>query len=449
MLDAKPIAQLGDPLPTPPVLSGGAPLLGHMLEFYRDQEQFFRRGYREHGDVFAVKFAGQPVAILVGPENHDFFFSHTDKELDMEAPYGFLAAMFGKIAFLGNHETYLLHRPVLHSLFGRQQMVDYLEVMSRAVAEWVDGLGESGEIDITFAMQELVKEVAGRCFLGDAAHARLEAAGFWEEYDILSKSLDPLLYKLPLPKFIRRDQAKRRIGEILRPLIDERRAQPQDDGFQRLLEQPDASGKPLPEDIVANFFSAILFAGHETTAGQAAWSLIQLAEHPEVLENVRAEVDEVLAGDRVVDHIKLRDLRLVDAAVKETGRMHPSAETLIRGVKQDVQLGGYRIPKGWFVMTSTAAAHFIPGLFQDPFAYDPTRFLERKEGKANEYISFGGGMHKCTGMNFANAEMAIITALLFQRYEIELITPIDKVGVSRSGSSRPTKALIRYRRRPS
>jgi sterol 14-demethylase len=328
-------------------------------------------------------------------------------------------------------------------------MVEYLAVMSRVVNQWQERLGHEGEIEITHALVELVKEVAGRSFLGDTVHERLEAAGFWRQYDVLGASLDPLLYKLPLPKFIRRDIAKRRIRQILQPLIDERRANPVDDGFQRLLDQPDGNGEQLPDDIVAAFFSAIMFAGHETTAGQAAWSVIQVAQHPTLMQELRAEVNAALGDSAEVDHTALRNMPLVDAAVKETGRMRPSAETLIRAAEEDLELDGYTIPAGWLVMTSTAAAHFIPEYFDDPFAYNPRRYLERKEGRGHQLITFGGGMHTCTGKNFAGAEMAIITALLFRDFDVQLVTPYDEIGVVRTGSSRPGKAVVRYKRRNS
>ncbi len=262
-----------------------------------------------------------------------------------------------------------------------------------------------------------------------------------------SASLDPLLYNWPLPKFKRRDIAKQRIHDILQPIIEERRLQPIDDGFQRLLEQPDGAGQPLPDDVISSIFSALMFAGHETTAGQAAWSVIQLAQHGEVQKRVVKEAQQALAGSRVVDHVKMRELKLVEAAVRESGRMHPSAETLFRDVKEDVEVKGYRIPKGWFVMTSTAAAHFLPAVYPEPFAYRPARFLEDGEGKGFDYISFGGGIHKCTGINFASAEMAIIVTLLFSQFEVELVTPPERIGVQRSGSSRPGTAILHYKRR--
>jgi sterol 14-demethylase len=447
MIKSEPLSTAARPPAPPPEVSGRIPVLGHMLNFYRDQEGLFRRGYGEHGNVFTIQLMGQKVAVVVGPEEQAFFFKETDKTLDMEKSYGFLAAMFGKIAFLGTHETYLNHRPVLHSLFGRDLMVEYLAVMSRVVNKWLERLGHEGEIEITHELVELVKEVAGRSFLGDAVHERLEASGFWKQYDILGASLDPLLYKLPLPKFIRRDIAKRRIRQILQPLIDERRANPVDDGFQRLLDQPDGKGEQLPDDIVAAFFSALMFAGHETTAGQAAWSVIQVAQHPTVMQQLRAEVEAALGDSDEVDHVALRNMPLVDAAVKETGRMRPSAETLIRTAEEDIELDGYTIPAGWLVMTSTAAAHFIPEYFSDPYRYDPLRYLERKEGRGHQLITFGGGLHTCTGKNFASAEMAIITALFFRDYDAELVTPYEDIGVVRTSSSRPGKAIIRYKRR--
>lgn len=447
MLKTKTVPHFDSSRPTPPLISGALPLLGHTLAFYKDQDGFFRKSHKEQGDIFTINLMGQPIVVLVGAEQHEFFFKQTDHQLDMEKPYGFLAAMFGKIAFLGTHEQYLLHRPVLHSLFGRDLMVGYLGVMSRVVQKWLDGLSDQGEMDISAEMVLLVKEVAGRCFLGDVVHERLSAAGFWGQYDALSASLDPIFYNWPLPKFIRRDIAKKRIRAILQPLIDERRRAPIDDGFQRLLDQPDGAGNKLPDEIVASFFAAFMFAGHETTAGQAAWSVIQLARHSQTLDQVRAEVKEVMAGAGEVNHIHLRDLKLTTAAVQETGRMRPSAETLIRAVKEDIEYKGYLIPRGWFVMTSTAAAHFLPDAYSDPFRYNPSRYSDSSEGKGFSYIAFGGGLHKCTGMNFASAEMAIIVALLSSQFDLELVTPYEKIKVQRSGSSRPGRAIMRYKRR--
>ncbi len=435
---------------TPPFVSGALPLLGHALEFMRNQDGLLRRGYREHGQVFALRMFRNPVAVLTGPENQKYFFTMTDKTLDMEKPYDFLATIFGKVAFLGSHATYMNQRPVLHVLFGREQMTKYLPEMQVAVQEWLDGLGDSGEMELTDEMNRLVQEVAGRCFLGPEVHARLGAA-FWRDYALLGKALDPLLPpRLPLPKFIRRDQAKARIRRALAPIIAERRngTERRADGFQLLLETAQADGQPLPAEVVDSMIMALMFAGHETTAGQAAWSIIHLLRHPEYRARVQAELAQVFPPGTAYDHVKLRELEATRLAVDETSRLTPSTETLFRAAEEDIVLDGYTIPRGWLVQTSTAVGHALPEVFSDADSFDPLRFsAERREGKhtfAN--ITFGGGLHKCAGMNFANAEMTLVLALLFQQFDLELLT--DEIKVERGlGASRPTKTWVRYQRK--
>ena len=88
-------------------------------------------------------------------------------------------------------------------------------------------------------------------------------------------------------------------------------------------------------------------------------------------------------------------------------------------------------------------------MFEEPDYYDPLRFApDRAEDKADRFtlIGFGGGGHKCTGMNFANTEIAVITTLLLQQFDLSLATP--KPGVARgTGANRPTPTLVRYRRK--
>ena len=86
---------------------------------------------------------------------------------------------------------------------------------------------------------------------------------------------------------------------------------------------------------------------------------------------------------------------------------------------------------------------------RQPDTYDPLRFApERAEDKADRFalIGFGGGGHKCMGMNFANNEIAVITALLLQQFELDLIT--RDPGIARGvGANKPLPTIARYRRK--
>ena len=152
----------------------------------------------------------------------------------------------------------------------------------------------------------------------------------------------------------------------------------------------------------------LMFAGHETTVGQTAWTIIQLLQNPDYLQIVKTELAENLPPSREIDNRVLNNLEHVGWAVQETTRMHPSADIVMRVVNEEIEFGDYRVPPGWLVFTAAGTAHRRPDLFADPDSYDPLRFAPgRAEDRQHRFamIGFGGGMHKCAGMNFANNEM--------------------------------------------
>lgn len=438
--------------PTPPLVSGALPGLGHALEFRSDRTALMRRGFEEHGNIFAIKLANQNVAVLIGPDNQRFFFMETDKALGIQEPYRFLRAMFGEMLFLAPHEVYLDQRTVVMEAFRREKMLHYADVMQDVVQEWLNGLGDSGEIEIVGEITRLVQEVAGNCFLGREVHQRL-GREFWDLYIDLAKGLDPLLPpNLPLPKFRRRDRAKAGLQRILEPVIVERRQHPEryDDFLQDLVNKRYPDGRLAEQEMIVNLLVGLMFAGHETTAGQAAWTIILLLQNPHYLRLVQQEIQQVAPYSVHIDPRRMMQLDHISWAVREVERMRPSADMLMRTVEQDVELGGYLIPQGWLVQVAQDVAHNLPALFDDPETFDPLRYAPgRAEDKQDRFalIGFGGGTHKCTGMNFANMEMTVITALLFQQFDLELVTKHPQVQRG-LGASRPDCAVVRYRRKP-
>ena len=162
--------------PIPPFVSGALPVLGHAAEFQRNRTDLIRRGFVAHGSVFAMKLANQNVAVVIGPEHQKKFFMETDGRLSIQEPYQFLRAMFGEVLFLAPHDEYLQQRPLVQELFKREKMLHYTDVMQEVVQEWLDGLGDSGEIELTSEITTLVQEVAGNCFLGPDVHQRRSSA---------------------------------------------------------------------------------------------------------------------------------------------------------------------------------------------------------------------------------------------------------------------------------
>jgi sterol 14alpha-demethylase len=437
--------------PTPPVVSGARPVVGHLLEFMKNQPGLVERGFKEHGPLFTVKLMSQNVAFLIGPEYHRVFFMETDKALNISTPYKFLRVTFGDVLFIATHDEYLRQRPFIQQAFRREKMAHYTTVMQREVQRWLDNLGESGEFDIAGEMAHLAQQVAGAALMGDKFQ---EDAGeeFWELYDDLSGSMDPVLPPhLPLPKFYRRDRARERMRAILLPMLEERRRNPDDydDFLQDFANSHYPDGQPIEDEVLFNLMVALMFAGHETTAGQAAWNIILLLQNPEYMAKVQEEVNRVMPYGTSIDLKTLHELTHLGYAVTETERLRPSVPMLIRDVDETIAVGDYVIPAGWKVQVAQEIAHTLPQYFDEPEQYDPLRYAPgREEDKAHRFtlIGFGGGVHKCTGMNFANNEQMVIAALLLQQYDLELVTnnPVIERGM---GANKPKPTIVRYRRK--
>jgi sterol 14-demethylase len=213
--------------PTPPLVSGALPVLGHAVEFGNDRTTLLQRGFEEHGCVFSIRLANKNVAVLIGPEHQKTFFMETDKSLGIQEPYKFLRAMFGEVLFLAPHEVYLDQRAVVLEAFRREKMLHYTNIMQEVVQQWLDTLDDAGEFELVTTITRLVQDVAGACFLGHDVHQQL-GRQFWDLYVDLAKGLDPLVpSNLPLPKFIRRDRARAKMNAILKPIIAERRTHPE------------------------------------------------------------------------------------------------------------------------------------------------------------------------------------------------------------------------------
>ncbi len=439
-------------LPTPPVLSGAKPGIGHLLEFNKNRAGLILRGVEEAGQVFTIKLGPQNVAVLIGPEYHRTFFMETDKKLNISTPYKFLRASFGEVLFIAGHDEYLRQRPFVTQAFRREKMAYYITIMEREVQKWLDTLGEDGQFEVVETMGWLTQNVAGSALMGDRFMAEA-GPEFWDLYADLGKALDPVLPpNLPLPKFWRRDKARARMAEIIKPILEERRANPDayDDFLQDFVQSRYAdTDDPIEDEVLLNLMLGLMFAGHETTAGQAAWNIILLLQHPDFLSLVREEIDRHAPYGQPVTGRTLHALTHMGYAVTETERLRPSADLLLRDVDEDIEVGGYRIPAGWKVQVSSEVAHRLDDVFAEPDYYDPLRYAPgREEDKSDRFtlIGFGGGTHKCTGMNFANNEISVITTLLLQQFDLELATRHSEVarGV---GANRPTPTVIRYHRK--
>ena len=438
----------------PPALKG-LPLLGNYLGYRRDRVGLFRRGYDELGPIFSIRLGPQRAAVLIGPDYHRFFFEEADRTLSLPEVYRFVVPMFGGVLNAARDErTRRAHLDLLHSAFRGARMQGYIKVMEQEVSDWLDTLGAGGDFEIYETFAGLGMRIAASAFLGRGVRGRMDE--FLPLFHDLARGMDFILPPdLPLPRFQRRDVARRRLYEMIRPVFDEHRACPGRHGefLQAIVDAGGRGEGAEADETAAGLALMTIFTGYIATAAQTCWSLILLLQHPHYLALIEQEREAIL-DDRpgAIDASSLQRLECLDRALKESQRLHPVMSHYARFNARSYELGGYLVPKGWLTMVCPAVAHRLPEVFADPDRFDPDRFAPGRAedcGRPYSLIGFGAGLYRCPGAGFGTNEMKCILSLLLRRYTLEL-PGTDPGAAFDMGVTRPSPPYrVRYRSRMS
>jgi sterol 14-demethylase len=452
---SEPLVPTGGRGAAPPVASGRLPWLGHLLAMRRDPLALLRRVHEECGAAGEIDLAGHRIVLFYGAAAQEAFFRAPDAHLDQAAAYPFMKPIFGPgVVFDATPEQ---RKQAMRNRSLRDQfMRGHAEMIAAETERMLAGFGEKGEFDLLDFMAELTIYTSSACLIGKEFRDELDSDIYRLFYD-LERGTDAIAYvnpDLPLPAFRKRDRARRqlvaRLGEIFERR--ERAGSSSQDLFAVLRRLRDAEGRPrFSTDVITGMFISMMFAGHHTTSVSTSWALIELLRHPEWFSRVVAELDALYADGRSVSYQALREIPLLECALKESLRLHPPLILLMRKAMRDYEYGGFRVPAGKTVGVSIAVSNRMPEHFPDPDRYDPARYLPPREEDKQPFawIPFGAGRHRCVGAAFAMMQMKAILSILLRRYELELAQP---AGTYRNDLSKMVVAVeqpcrVRYRRR--
>ncbi len=443
----------------PPRVSGGEQADGHLGELRVDPIALLDRVRAECGDVGVFRLADRDVVLLSGAEANELFFRAPEDVLDQAEAYPFMTPIFGEgVVFDAPPERRreMLHNQALRDKFMRGHAATIAEEVRTMVAGWED----EGTIDLLDWFAELTIYTSSACLIGRRFRQELDKR-FAELYHDLERGTDAIAYVdpyAPIESFARRDAARAGLVRLVEGIMERRAAHPPTGDEERdlldvLMSVTEADGSPrFSADQVTGMFISMMFAGHHTTSGTAAWTLIELLRHGPELDAVHRELQDLYAGEAEVSYQALREMPHLESAIKEALRLHPPLILLLRVAKEDMEVGGYSIRAGQMVGASPAVSNRIPEDFPEADSFLPSRYLEpREEDRANPWtwIPFGAGRHRCVGAAFAMMQLKAIFSVLLLDWEFELAQPPDSY---RNDHSKMVVQLqqpcaVRYRRR--
>lgn len=209
------------------------------------------------------------------------------------------------------------------------------------------------------------------------------------------------------------------------PMIEEAMAQWQEmeDYLIQLIGRRRSAGSARPDDLLGALLAAneagswftesevratiemLLFAGHETTTNLIANGMLILLRHPQICATLRQEPG------------------LIPAAIEEMLRLEPPVQMVRRVIEQDMVLAGTRVQKGQRVLLLLASANRDPAQFSEPDRF----VVDRRESRA---LSFGFGIHFCSGAALARLEAQAAFAALLGRFpNLRLAAPELEVPI--------------------
>jgi sterol 14alpha-demethylase len=411
-----------------PRFAGALPLLGHMAKFARDPVALMQQVRAACGTVGEFRMLNKRVVLLSGSAAQEAFCRAADDQLSQKIAYRLMTPIFGEgVVFDAPAERLNEQLRILMPALRDRNMRTYADVFAEEVDGMVRRWGEHGEIDLLDFTAELTTYTSSHCLLGaEFRHGMNDE--FARVYGALEKGVNAIAYVnpyLPLPVFRRRDRARVRLVEMITASIAERRtsgAAP-NDALQVLMDSRYSDGTALTPNEITGILTASMFAGHHTSSGTEAWTLIELMRNPAWLARVVAETDALYARDGGLTYQAFREVPVLEAVLKEVLRLHPPLIILMRGVLRDFTVAGVTIPTGSLVAISPAVSHQIPELFRDPARFDPERYVEGRAEDATPFawIPFGGGLHRCSGAAFALMQLKAITMSLLHGFTFELI----------------------------
>ena len=440
-------------------VSGGETEHGHLDEFRTNPIGLMQRVRDECGDVGYFQLAGKKVILLTGEEVNEFFFRAADEDLDQAQAYPFMTPIFGKgVVFDASPER---RKEMLHnSALRGDHMKSHATTIEREVRRMIENWGESGEIDLLDFFGELTIYTSTACLIGRKFREQLDSR-FAEYYHLLERGTDPLCYVdpyLPIESFRIRDEARGKLVGLVQGIMNQRIANPPDDKAKRdMLDvlvsiKDDDHNLRFSADEITGMFISLMFAGHHTSSGTSAWTLIELLRHSEIYHQVTAELDDLYADGQEVSFHALRQIPKLENVIKETLRLHPPLIILMRVAQGEFEVQGYPIHKGDFVAASPAVSNRIAEDFPDPDAFDPDRYNKPREEDVLHrwtWIPFGAGRHRCVGAAFGTMQIKAIFSVLLQEYDFEMAQPAESYRNDHSKMvvQLAHPATVRYRRR--
>ncbi|HXV42676.1 MAG TPA: cytochrome P450, partial [Anaerolineae bacterium] len=418
-------------------------LYGNILPFLRNPVTYMQELHHRYGDIASLSEGTSDYVFTFAPGynqqilgNPALFFNADADSSPIRVPKRatFSRILAGALNQM-NGPRHKQQRRLMMPAFHKQRIEAYRDDIVAMAEQYLAAWQFGQQLEMLAEMRQLTLNIAVKTLIGLDPN---QGGGYlsrqlerWQQlfFSTLTILLPVNLPGLPYHGLLKGAEAL--IAEI-QQIIARKRARGIDDGdvLSILLQAHDEEdGSRLTDEELIGQTITLFIAGHETTASALTWTLFLLAQHPQVLAALLAELDSKLEG-RAPAMDQINDLPLLDGVIKESMRLLPPFIWQMRFSQAPCELGPYALPQGAAVIVSSIVTHHRSDLYPQPDKFWPERWLTINP-TAYEYFPFSAGPRMCLGATFAMLELKIVLAIILQRYRLSLPPQVtlDRTGL--------------------
>jgi cytochrome P450 len=387
----------------------GLPYVGYALHTIRDPVRLNRGRYQRYGPVSWGGFLGRRMVTVQGPDAAQAVLGNRDKAFANGPAWGFfIGPFFERGIMLLDFEEHLHHRRIMQQAFTRDRIAGYLARMNDSAAHGMSAW-RPGPFPMLPHLKRLTLDMALAVFTGlDLGPSEVRRVG--DAFTAAVRAgLSVVRFPVPGLRWSRGLKARNVLVDFFRQHIPAKRRDGGDDLFAALCCAQSEEGERFTDADVVNHMIFALMAAHDTTTIAMTSMAYHLARHPQWQDRCRAE-SRALGTDRVTP-ADLAALPSLDHVMREALRLCPPVPMLPRVAVRDTAVLGHHIPAGTLVSVANFTNHRMPEHWPDPETFDPDRFSDaRRHEITHQYawFPFGGGVHKCIGLYFADAQIKAV-----------------------------------------
>ena len=428
--------------------------LGCLPEMRANPMEFLEKVASEYGGIARINMGAYHSYLVSEPKLiKEVLVDHYDK-YKKNTRYKQVRMVIGEGMLLSEGEVWKHQRTHAQPKFTAKALDQQVDWITGLASEFIDSWDVNAEqktpVELEFQFNLLTQLLAGVWVMGKGFKSRAQTV--FEIYNQIRMNWPEMTdFKATLlqPKNLKKEinfrKALKQLNKTVYELLEEYPGIVDSDiGFLKHL---------LPEELkdkteIKNYISkhkrslrdqllTLFVTAFETTATSLCWTLYVIDKYPKVKQRIYQEVHDVIGANSPKAET-LNKLDYTEKVIKESLRLYSSVHSFSRVALEDHEIGGYRVPKDMTVIISSYVTHRLPEYWDDPYAFDPSRFdKERTVGRSRfAYIPFAAGHRNCIGSYMALMQSKLVVTLIAQRFNLSLY-PGHKVEKHAATTMRP------------